>query len=70
MDTSGPQDATVPYVAGTGNYRTTRRQTASEYVVAAAFTDTERGPAAELLLAWNTVAPVSPPNQCAGHATP
>jgi len=66
VDTSGAPDRTVDYVSGQGEYQVAHAQTAPEYVAVAAYTDTEQGPAAELLLDWDAVAPVSPPNQYAG----
>jgi hypothetical protein len=65
VDTSGPPDQTVPYVAGQGAYQVSRAQTASEYVAVAGFTATERGEVAELFLPWDATAPESPPNQFA-----
>ncbi|MBI2193334.1 MAG: hypothetical protein HYU36_15270 [Planctomycetes bacterium] len=50
VDTSGPPDVTVPYTAGQGAYQATRAQTASEYVVVAASTATQRGAVAEIFL--------------------
>lgn len=70
VDTSGPPDATVAYVAGTGDYQATRQQTASEYVAVAAFTDTEVGPVAELFMPWSTSAPQSPADQYAYRNRP
>ena len=57
----GAPDQTVDYISlpapsraqqagGQGEYQAARAQTAPEYVAVAAFTDTEQGPAAELLL--------------------
>ena len=69
VDTSGAPDQTVDYVSGQGKYQAAHTQTAPEYVAVAACTDTEQGPAAELLLDWDTVAPVSPPNQYAQKIT-
>lgn len=68
MDTSGPPNQTPPYVAGQGEYQITRAQTATEYVAVSAFTATERGEVAELLLPWDTVAPPSPSDQYAYRA--
>lgn len=65
VDTSGPPDVTVPYTAGQGAYQATRAQAAAEHVAVAAFTATQRGDVAELLLPWDTIAPVSPANQFA-----
>jgi hypothetical protein len=65
VNTSGPPDQTVGYVSGQGEYQAARAQTASEYVAVAACTDAEQGPAAEMFLDWDTVAPVSPPDQYA-----
>jgi hypothetical protein len=65
VDTSGPPDVTVPFVAGQGDYQAVRAQTAAEYVAVAAFTVTERGEVAELVLPWSTVPSASPANQFA-----
>ena len=65
VDTSGAPDQTVDYVSGQGEHHAARAQTSPEYVAVAAFTDTEQGAAAELLLDWDAVPPVSPPNQYA-----
>jgi hypothetical protein len=65
VDTSGAPDQTVDYVSGQGEYQAAHAQTAPEYVAGAAYTPTERGQSAELFLEWDTVAPVSPPNQYA-----
>ncbi|MGE4157600.1 MAG: hypothetical protein AB7F75_00720 [Planctomycetota bacterium] len=65
VDTSGPPDQTVAYVAGQGDYQAVRAQTASEYVAVAAFTATERGEVAELFMPWSTTAPPSPSDQYA-----
>lgn len=51
------------YVSGQGDYQATRAQTGAEYVAVAAFTDDETGPVSELYLPWDTLAPVSPPDQ-------
>lgn len=69
VDTSGPPNQTMPYVAGQGAYQITRAQTAAEYVAVAAFTATERGEVAEIFLPWDTVAPESPSNQYAYRTT-
>jgi len=65
VDISDPPDQIVDYVTGQGEYQTARAQTAPEYVAVAAYTPTERGQSAELFLEWDTVAPISPPNQYA-----
>jgi len=65
VDISGPPDQIVDYVTGQGEYQTARAQTAPEYVAVAAYTPTERGQSSELFLEWDTVAPISPPNQYA-----
>ncbi|MBI2191320.1 MAG: hypothetical protein HYU36_04985 [Planctomycetes bacterium] len=65
VDTSGAPDQTVDYISGQGEYQAARAQVVPEYVAVAAFTDTEHGPAAERLLDWDIVAPISPPNQYA-----
>lgn len=65
VDTSGPPDQTMAYVAGQGAYQIVRAQTASEYVAVAAFTTTQRGDVAELFLLWDMVVPQSPANQFA-----
>lgn len=65
VDISGPPDQIVDYVTGQGEYQTARAQAAPEYVAVAAYTPTERGQSAELFLEWDTVAPISPPNQYA-----
>ena len=67
--TSGAPDQTVDYVSGQGEYQAAHAQTAPEYVAVAAYTDAEQGPAAELLLDWDAVAPISPPNQHAQKVT-
>ncbi|GEM_PF-1081746 len=70
VDTSGPPDQTVAYAAGQGEYQTARAQTVPEHVAVAACADTEQGPAAEIFLDWDIVAPESPGNQHAqGTAT-
>lgn len=69
VDTSGAPDQVVDYVSGQGEYQAARAQTVPEYVAVAAYTDTEQGPAAELLLDWDSVAPVSPSNQYAQKVT-
>jgi hypothetical protein len=65
VDTSGPPDQTVDYVSGQGEYQAARAQTAPEYVAVAAYTDTEQCPAAEIFMDWDSLAPVSPPDQYA-----
>ena len=65
VDTSSPPAITVPYVAGQGDYQALHAQTSAEYVAVAAFTATQRGDIAELLLPWDTIAPGSPANQFA-----
>lgn len=65
VDTSGAPDQTVAYAAGQGEYQTARAQTVPEHVAVAACADTEQGPAAELFLDWDPVAPASPSDQVA-----
>jgi hypothetical protein len=67
VDTSGPPHQTVDFATGQGEYQATRAQTASECVAVAAFTSTEQGSAAELLIDWDTMTPISPPNQHSAH---
>jgi hypothetical protein len=65
VDTFGAPDQTVDYVSGQGEYQAARAQTAPEYVAVAAYTDTEQCPAAEIFMDWDSLAPVSPPDQYA-----
>lgn len=65
VDTSGPPDQVVPRYSGQGEHQVFHTQTAPEILAVMAFTPTTRGAVAELDLPWDTIAPVSPPDQFA-----
>ena len=58
-------DQLIPLSSGMGYYQITRFQTASEYVAVAVLGASDRGPAAELPLPWESTPPASPREQLA-----